>query len=209
MTLGRFISLEGGEGTGKSTQAKAIVQALEARGLQVCLTREPGGTSGGEVIRELLLNGSQDKWGIRAEAMLFAAARADHCSKIIRPAIERGTWVVCDRFVDSSRAYQTVGCNITDEEILSLHQVGSENYLPDLTFILDLPDNIAMRRANARDRGNSDRIGGRNEAYHVQVMKRFREIAAADTMRIKLIDADQSIELVTASIINELKKLLD
>lgn len=208
MTVGRFISLEGGEGTGKSTQSKAIVQALEARGLQVCLTREPGGTSGGETIRELLLDGSQDKWGIRSEALLFAAARAEHCRKLIRPAIERGQWVVCDRFIDSSRAYQTTDFGLTDEDILTLHQIGSENYLPDCTIILDLPDDIAVRRAHARDRGNSDRIGGRDREYHAGVMARFREIAVKETKRVKLIDANQSVESVTASIMNELKVLL-
>ena len=162
MKRGRFISLEGGEGTGKSTQAKALGTELEAKGFTVHLTREPGGTTGAETIRELLLSGPEDRWNMRAEALLFAAARAEHCAKLIKPAVESGDWVISDRFLDSSRAYQSVSGVLSDADILELHRLGSENLQPDLTFVLDLPEEVATKRAEARDRGDSDRIGGRD-----------------------------------------------
>jgi dTMP kinase len=137
VTQGRFISLEGGEGTGKSTQAFALATALETNGYVVRSTREPGGTPGAEIIRELLLTGGEEKWNMRTEALLFAAARAEHCAKLIRPALARGEWVICDRFIDSSRAYQSVNGELGDAEIMELHKVGSNGLMPDRTFILD------------------------------------------------------------------------
>jgi dTMP kinase len=205
---GRFISLEGGEGTGKSTQAKALATALEGRGLKVHLTREPGGTPGAEVIRELLLSGHDEKWNMRTEALLFAAARSEHCGSLIRPALERGEWVISDRFVDSSRAYQSVSGLLSDEDIMALHSVGSENLMPDRTFILDLPEEVAARRADARDRGDSDRIGGRDSDYHRSVMAKFRQYADEEPDRVKLVDASQSPEDVTANLLQNLTDLI-
>jgi len=208
VTDGRFISLEGGEGTGKSTQARALAKALEKHGLVVRLTREPGGTPGAEIIRELLLTGGQDKWDMRTEALLFAAARAEHCGKLIRPALARGEWVICDRFIDSSRAYQSVDGELGDSEILALHQVGSEGLMPDRTFILDLPEAVASRRAAARDRGDSDRIGGRDSDYHQAVMAKFRQFAADEPERIHLVDASQSVEAITDMLLQNLEAMM-
>lgn len=137
---GRFITLEGGEGVGKSTQARALAAALEARGLPVLLTREPGGSAGAEAIRALLLSGAADRWSVPAEALLFAAARADHVEKTIRPALAAGQWVICDRFLDSSRAYQGVAGEMTDADILQLHQIGSGGLLPDRTLLFAMAD---------------------------------------------------------------------
>lgn len=208
MTRGRFISLEGGEGTGKSTQARAVAGALEKIGYKVLLTREPGGTSGAETIRELLLTGAEEKWNIRTEALLFAAARAEHCAKLIRPALSRGDWVICDRFIDSSRAYQSVNGQLSDSEIMDLHRIGSENLMPDRTFILDLPEAVASRRAEARDRGDSDRIGGRDSAYHRTVMTNFRRFAADEPERIRLVDASQSVDAITENLVQNLDGLM-
>lgn len=208
MTQGRFISLEGGEGTGKSTQARAVAGALEKIGYKVLLTREPGGTSGAETIRELLLTGAEEKWNIRTEALLFAAARAEHCAKLIRPALSRGDWVICDRFIDSSRAYQSVNGQLSDSEIMDLHRIGSENLMPDRTFILDLPEAVASRRAEARDRGDSDRIGGRDSEYHRAVMTNFRRFAADEPERIRLVDASQSVGAITENLVQNLDGLM-
>jgi len=206
---GRFISLEGGEGTGKSTQAKALSTRLENKGIRVHLTREPGGTTGAETIRELLLSGPDDRWNMRTEALLFAAARAEHCAKLIRPAIASGDWVICDRFLDSSRAYQSVSGILNDADIFDLHRLGSENLLPDRTFILDLPDEVATKRADARDRGDSDRIGGRNSEYHRAVMTNFRSFAEDEPERFRLIDATASSEAITDQLIDALHDFLE
>ena len=135
MTRGRFISLEGGEGAGKSTQAVRLASALKARGVACVVTREPGGSEGAEAIRGLLMQGDVARWSPHTEALLFAAARADHVEKRIRPAMERGQWVICDRFVDSNRAYQGIG-GIDYAAILALHGFGSGGLLPDRTLVL-------------------------------------------------------------------------
>ena len=129
---GRFIAFEGGEGAGKSTQARLLASALQTRGLEVVVTREPGGTPGAEAIRALLLDTAGEGWLPRAEALLFAAARADHVERLIRPALEAGQWVICDRFIDSSRAYQGGGSGLTDADLLDLHRIGSGGLLPIL-----------------------------------------------------------------------------
>ncbi|MEO9469190.1 dTMP kinase [Parasphingorhabdus sp.] len=205
---GRFISLEGGEGTGKSTQAKALSRLLETKGLKVHLTREPGGTPGAETIRELLLTGNDEKWNMRTEALLFAAARSEHCQSLIKPALERGEWVISDRFIDSSRAYQSVSGELDDVQIMSLHQVGSGGLMPDRTFILDIPEKIAAQRANARDRGDSDRIGGRDSEYHQKVMASFRSYATNEPERVHLVDASSSVEEITSKLMQNLSEWL-
>jgi dTMP kinase len=133
VSAGRFIALEGGEGVGKSTQARALAEALRERGLDVVMTREPGGSDGAERIRELLLSGSEDRWGPQAEALLFAAARADHVEKTIRPAIEKGQWVLSDRFVDSSLAYQGGGGGLGIEAVRTVNAFGIGDSFPDRT----------------------------------------------------------------------------
>ncbi len=207
MTRGRFIALEGGEGVGKSTQARALAAALRARGLDVVETREPGGSEGAEAIRRLLLEGSTDRWTAGAEALLFAAARADHVAKTILPALEAGKWVVTDRFLDSSLAYQGGAGGLTVERLRVLHEVGSAGLLPDRTLLLMLPADEAARRAGARDRGNSDRIGGRDAAYHARVADNFAQLAAAEPERFRLVDAMGGAEAVTGRLLAALEDL--
>lgn len=207
MTRGRFISLEGGEGAGKSTQLRALAAVLHARGLEVVETREPGGSEGAEAIRSLLLTGAADRWNPRAEALLFAAARADHVEKTIRPALERGAWVLSDRFLDSSRAYQGMG-ELTDADILTLHRIGSEGFVPDRSFFLVLPDGEAERRAHARDGDAADRIGGRDAAFHRAVADCFARIASRETDRVRMIDASGARDQVTQRLVDALEDLL-
>ena len=205
---GRFITLEGGEGVGKSTQAKALAAALRARGIDVLETREPGGSAGAEAIRTLLLEGGADRWSPRAEALLFAAARADHVEKTIQPAVNAGTWVICDRFVDSSIAYQGGAGGLVIDLITMLHSIGSENYLPDRTLLLALPPGEAGARAAARDVDGADRIGGREQAYHARVAATFEELAAAEPKRIRRVDARGTPEAVTERLMAALADLL-
>lgn len=193
---GRFIALEGGEGAGKSTQGHLLAEALRARGVEVVLTREPGGTPGAEAIRALLLGVEGEGWGPRAEALLFAAARADHVERLIRPALERGAWVVCDRFVDSSRAYQGGGGGLSDADILALHRIGSEGLLPDLTLLIAVSHGEAARRLAARDGDNADRIGGREAAYHARVATAFARLAEAEPARFARINGDEGVEAI-------------
>ena len=206
MTTGRFITLEGGEGVGKSTQVKALAQALEQRGLDVVVTREPGGSDGAERIRELLLTGSDDRWGARAEALLFAAARTDHVEKTIRPALARGRWVLSDRFIDSSLAYQGGAGGLGIDAVRGINAFGIGDSFPDRTLILIHPD--GAERARARDTDGSDRIGRRSGGYHRAVEDAFRQIAAAEPERVRLVDASGSPEQVTARLLATIEDLL-
>lgn len=205
---GRFITLEGGEGVGKSTQIRALADELEARGIAVVVTREPGGSEGAEAIRKLLLEGADDRWDARGEALLFAAARADHVARTIRPALERGAWVLCDRFVDSTRAYQGGGGGVTDEDILALHRFGAQDLWPDRTFLLRVPSDEAARRLAARDIGGSDRMGSKPDEYQARLAARFDTMAAAEPARWRTIDAAAPAPDVTAAILTELKDWL-
>lgn len=205
---GRFITLEGGEGAGKSTQLKALAQALAARGMELVTTREPGGSTGAEAIRELLLKGESDRWCPRAEALLFAAARADHVEKTIRPALAAGKWVLCDRFLDSSRAYQSEGSGLEDADILALHRFGSEGLLPDRTLVLQLPGKEAEARAKARDGGASDRFGARDKAFHRKVADAFARYAREEPDRFRLVDASGDAATVTVRLMDALQDLL-
>lgn len=199
--LGRFIAFEGGEGAGKSTQARMLADALEARGIACVLTREPGGTPGAEAIRDLLLRPPGEGWGAEAEALLFAAARADHVARLIRPALALGKWVLCDRFLDSSRAYQGAAGALGDGEVRALHAIGSGGLLPDLTIVIAARSERRAERLRARDGDGSDAIGGRDAAYHARVDAAFREFAAAEPERFALIDGDGSIEDVHARVL--------
>ena len=205
---GRFITLEGGEGVGKSTQLKALAEAITARGHKVVITREPGGSEGAEAIRALLMQGGEDKWSARAEALLFAAARADHVEKLILPALTHGDWVLCDRFIDSSRAYQGGAGGLSDNDLMTLHRIGSEGMLPDRTLILTLPDNEAESRAATRDGGNIDRFGAKNRAYHQRVAQAFATFAEVEPERIFVIDALGGATEVTARLIAAIEDLL-
>jgi dTMP kinase len=209
VTRGRFIAFEGGEGAGKSTQARLLADALRGRGLEVVLTREPGGTEGAEAIRRLLLDPAGAGWEPPAEALLFAAARADHVARLIRPTLERGAWVVCDRFLDSTRAYQGGGGGLADGDILELHRIGSGGLLPDLTILLEAaPDQIAARLAR-RDGGESDRIGGREGEYHARVADAFRRLAAESPERFVRIDGSASPDTTHAAIFAAVTPLLE
>lgn len=205
---GKFIALEGGEGTGKSTQAKLLAAALEKNGIQCIVTREPGGTDGAEAIRSLLLSPPGSGWGARAEALLFAAARSDHVEKLIRPNVERGAWVICDRYLDSSRAYQGGAGGIGDEAIIKLHEIGSEGMLPDLTLLIDVPaDNIAAR-LQQRDGDISDAIGGRATEYHTAVAETFKTIASAEAKRFAAINGAGTPEEVHQTILTVVQERL-
>lgn len=203
---GRFISLEGGEGVGKSTQVKALADALRQRGLDVLVTREPGGSESAEKIRELLLTGSDDRWSSESEALLFAAARADHVAKTIRPALEAGRWVLSDRFVDSSLAYQGGAGDLGIEAVRAVNAFGIGEDFPDRTLVLSLDE--GGERARARDADCSDRIGGRPDDYHRKVAAAFHIIAAAEPERVKLVDASGTPEEVTQRLLEALQDLL-
>jgi dTMP kinase len=207
-TRGRFISLEGGEGVGKSTQSRALAAALRARGLEVVETREPGGSPGAEAIRRLLLEGDADRWGPRAEALLFAAARADHVDKTILPALQQGKWVICDRFLDSSIAYQGGADGLGADAIRALHAVGSAGLLPDRTLLLTLPEQMAMAREAARDAGQPDRFGARDPDYHRLVTGTFRALAEADPERWRIVEAKGAADEVTQALLGALGDLL-
>ena len=202
---GKFISLEGGEGAGKSTQVKALAEALRSRGITVLVTREPGGSEGAERIRELLLVGDEDRWGPNAEALLFAAARADHVEKTIRPALDKGEWVVSDRFVDSSLAYQGGAGRLGIEAVRAINEFGIGECFPDRTLVLMLDE--GAERARARDKEGSDRIGGRSSEYHRKVETAFRLIAAEEPERVILVDASGRPNEVTNRLLDALKDL--
>lgn len=207
MTPGRFITLEGGEGVGKSTQVRRLARALEARGLHVVVTREPGGSEGAEAIRALLMQGDVARWSPHAEALLFAAARADHVEKIIRPAIGAGQWVICDRFIDSTRAYQGVQ-GIDDAAILALHGFGSRGLLPDRTLLLELSVEDGRARAEGRDPAANDRFEARDNGFHDAVATAFARIADTDPDRIRRVDAAGTPDAVTDALLEALIDLI-
>jgi dTMP kinase len=203
---GRFITLEGGEGVGKSTQVRALAESLKQRGIDVVVTREPGGSDGAEAIRELLLSGDEDRWGRQAEALLFAAARADHVQKNIQPALEAGKWVVSDRFVDSSLAYQGGAGGLGIETVREINAFAIGGWFPDRTLVLTLED--GAERARARDTDGSDRIGGRSGDYHNKVETAFRLIAIEEPERVVLVDASGAKDEVTRRLLDALADLL-
>src|SRR3954454_11090258 len=183
MNRGRFISLEGGEGAGKSTQLKCLAEALRARGLEVVESREAGVSPGAEMTRGLLLEGPDERWTAEAEALLFAAARADHVARTIRPAVERGAWVLSDRFLDSSLAYQGGALGLGIEAVRALYRFGSGDFLPDRTLLLELPADAVAERLGVRDVGGADRIGARASAFHAKVAEAFEALAAGEPDR--------------------------
>jgi dTMP kinase len=204
----RFITLEGGEGVGKSTQLKRLAAALRERGLEVVETREPGGSPGAEAIRRLLLEGEGDRWTAEAEALLFAAARADHVARTIKPALERGAWVLCDRYLDSSIAYQGAAGGVGTDAIRTLHAIGSKGFLPDRTLLLELPPHAAAERLSRRDVDGSDRIGGRGGGFHERVAAGFAALAEEEPARYRRVDAGGSADDVTGRLLVALGDLL-
>ena len=205
---GRFISLEGGEGAGKSTQLNALAAVLRAQGLEVVETREPGGSPGAEAIRRLVLEGGEERWTPEAEALLFAAARADHVARTIRPALARGAWVLSDRFLDSSLAYQGAAAGVGTDSVRRLHEIGSGGFLPDRTLLLELPVEDVTQRLSVRDADGSDRIGGRGGGFHVRVAAAFSALADAEPDRFRRINAGGNPEDVTARLFGAIEDLL-
>jgi dTMP kinase len=205
---GRFITLEGGEGDGKSTQVRALAGALGERGVDCLITREPGGSDGAEAIRSLLLTGDESRWTPAAEALLFAAARADHVEKTIKPALDQGRWVVSDRFLDSSLAYQGGAGGLGMDKIRELYRIGCGYFLPDRTLVLTLGPGQGGERASARDGSAADRIGSRSPEYHHAVESGFRKIAADEPDRVRLIDASGAPSEVTARLLDAIADLL-
>jgi dTMP kinase len=191
---------------GKSTQVKALAQALKERGIDLVVTREPGGSEGAEKIRELLLTGDEERWSPQAEALLFAAARTDHVDKVIRPAVLAGKWVLSDRFIDSSLAYQGGAGELGIEAVRAINAFGVEEWFPDRTLVLALAEGGA--RARARDNEGSDRIGGRPEGYHQKVDLAFRLIAAEEPERVRIVDASGEPEAVTRRLLEAVADLL-
>lgn len=190
MTRGRFITFEGGEGTGKSTQAATLAERLRGLGLDVVVTREPGGSPGAEIIRHVLLSGAAKALGAETEAVLFAAARADHVAHTIAPALARGAWVVCDRFIDSTRVYQGALGSVDPRLLRGLERVAIGDARPDLTLILDLPAEIGLARAaGRRGSGAPDRFEKETGAFHARIREAYREIAAREPGRCVLVDA--------------------
>jgi dTMP kinase len=204
VTPGRFITLEGGEGAGKTTQSVLLVDALKERGITAIRTREPGGSPGAERLRDLLLGGSVD-WSPRAETLLHFAARAEHVAKTIQPALDAGMWVVSDRFFDSTMAYQGYGQG-ADRDFIAA-QIRLLGIAPDLTLILDVPEAIAAKRMRERG-GDADRYERLDTAFHARVRHGFRAIAAAEPQRCVVVNARLEILEVSDTIIAEVTKRL-
>ena len=200
---GLFITFEGGEGAGKSTQIRILAQALRGRGYDVVMTREPGGSAGAEAVRHVLLSGSAEGFGVRMEALLFAAARNDHVEELIRPAIAAGKIVLCDRFMDSSRVYQGVTGNLEPEFIAALERVAIDGMVPDLTVILDLPAEKGLARARARHDGGDgapDRYEKEELGIHQKRRDAFLDLARAEPERCRVVDGSQPAEAVAAAV---------
>jgi dTMP kinase len=210
VTRGRFITFEGGEGTGKSTQAGMLADRLRAFGLGVVLTREPGGSPGAEAIRHVVLSGAAQPFGSHAEAILFAAARDDHVRQLIRPALEAGRWVVCDRFADSTRIYQGALGNVDPRVIRSLERISVGDTRPDLTFILDVPADLGLARAAARrSTDGADRFEGETLEFHNKLREAYRELAEQEPGRCVLIDASEPPRTVADMIWATVSRRLD
>lgn len=203
MTTGaRFITLEGGEGSGKSTQARLLADYLGSRGQAVVLTREPGGTPGAEAIRSLLVTGDPDRWTAWTEACLVNAARADHVIRVVRPALERGDWVICDRFVDSTRAYQGTGKGIADADLCALHSMATGDLWPDLTIVLQVAPGQGLARARARGDAEA-RFEAHDAAFHNRIAMFFAALPGLEPVRCRGFDANQSIESLHEAIAAE------
>jgi dTMP kinase len=191
---GRFITLEGGEGTGKSTLARGLAETLRAKGREVVVTREPGGAPGADAIRALLVSGDANRWSAMEEALLFAAARLNHLNQTIRPALARGAVVVCDRYVDSTRAYQVAAGGLKAEALDTLNAL-IEAPAPDLTLVLDLDPAAGLARSRGQHVGE-DRFEKKDASFHARVREEFLAIARREPERCVVLDAGQSAEAV-------------
>ena len=203
MISGKFITFEGGEGAGKSTQVKLLAERLRERGICVIETREPGGTQRGELIREFLLSGKAKDYGAIGEAVLFSAAREDHVRALIAPALACGDWVLCDRFSDSTAAYQGAAGGVKPSLVRALERVSVDQTMPDLTFVLDLPPEIGLKRAAGRSgegAGQPDRFEGMDLAFHTALREAFLMIARERPERCVVIDGQQAQSAVAEHI---------
>jgi dTMP kinase len=198
---GRFITLEGGEGAGKSTQAERLAARLRTHAISVAVTREPGGSPGADIMRHVLLSGAAKPLGPVAEALLFAAARDDHVRTTIAPALAEGRWVICDRFIDSTRVYQGVLGRVDAKLIRTLERLTVAGTMPDLTLILDLPANVGLARAAKRRGGATpDRFEAERLDFHTKLRQAFRAVAEAEKDRCVVIDATRSVDRVADDI---------
>jgi len=198
---GKFISFEGGEGSGKSTQIKRLAERLDAAKLRAIVTREPGGSPGAEIIRHLVLSGMGKLLGPEAETLLFAAARDDHVRTVIQPALSQGIWVLCDRFSDSTRAYQGRLGQVAPGVLNAMQRVTIGDLKPDLTIILDIPVEVGLKRAAARrGSGVPDRFEGEDIKFHQDLRDAYKQIAAEDPKRCELIDANADADTVAARV---------
>lgn len=203
MTRGRFITFEGGEGAGKSTQVRKLVARLAAAGIEVVATREPGGSTGAEAIRNLVLKGDADRWSPTTETLLMYGARRDHIERTIEPALERGAWVVCDRFADSTRAYQGAAGGVDPQFISALETFVLGETRPDLTLVFDLPVDVGLARAEAfaaADGHAETRFESKGLAFHERLRTAFLQIAGSEPGRCAIIDAAASIDAVEAKV---------
>lgn len=203
MTTGKFITFEGGEGAGKSTQVKLLAERLRDAAYKVVETREPGGTRRGEEIREFLLSGEAKNFGPMGEAVLFSAARAHHLNEVIRPALERGDWVLCDRFSDSTAAYQGAAGGVKPGLIRALERVAVDQNMPDMTFILDLPPEVGLKRTAQRNGGGGerpDRFEAMDLHFHEALRAAFLRIAEEQPRRCIVLDAMQAESAVAEDV---------
>lgn len=208
---GLFVTFEGGEGAGKSTQIRLLANALRERGLTVLMTREPGGSKGAEAVRHVLLSGAAEPYGIRMEAILFAAARSDHVEQVIRPALAAGTVVLCDRFMDSSRVYQGITGNLEQSFVETLERVAINGVVPDCTIIFDLPASIGLERARKRATGpdeQPDRFEKEELETHEKRREAFLDIAEREPLRCRVVDATKAQETIAAEVLAIIEPLL-
>ena len=207
MSRGRFITIEGGEGAGKTTQVALLVAALERARIPARVTREPGGSTGGEAIRRLLLEGDGDRWDAVGEALLLIAARSDHVARLIEPSLLKGIWVVSDRFADSTLAYQGYGRGLALEDLATLHRFAIGSFTPNLTVILDLPAEIGLARAAART-SVRDRFERLDRAFHERLRQGFRQLATENGERCVVIDGLGDPQTVHRAVLNAVERRL-
>lgn len=211
LAKGRFITFEGGEGAGKSTQIKLLASRLSDMGYDVMVTREPGGSPGAEAVRHVLLSGAAEEFGVRMEAFLFAAARSDHVEEIIRPAVEHGQIVLCDRFADSTRIYQGVTGNIEAQLLKNLERIAVNNMVPDLTLILDVPAEEGIKRAKSRSESSNtdlDRFEREELATHEMRREGFLDLAKEEPIRCRVVDGTLAIDALADEIFDRVELIL-
>jgi dTMP kinase len=202
---GRFITFEGGEGTGKSTHARRLAQTLEARGISAIVTREPGGSPGAEEIRSLLVKGEPGRWDVLTETLMLYAARRDHVERTIKPALAKGQWVICDRFADSSYAYQGAGRGLDRETVRRIETIAIDDFKPDFTIVLDLPPETGLARTLGRGTAET-RFESFDAGFHARMRKAFLDIARRAPERCFVIDADRDPDIVAEAVFAAVKR---